>query len=160
MLFVAQFQIQGRLWGFQRYDWALSSWRVQWLYYYPLKHPSFVQREYEGVWTNSNESRCFWTAASNGQWNDDLSDAPSFLRKILEAASAMPVPYMHHGGRKAIKSRDVVNVNMAKEIKKTPRSNCVNQFRFAFLHYVCLFVCLFVFDFYFSPPKNTMPNIF
>ena len=37
---------------------------------------------------------------------------------------------MHHGGRKTIKSRDVANVNMAKEIRKTPRSNCASRFRF------------------------------
>ena len=53
---------------------------------------------------------------------------------------------MHHGGRKAIKSREVVNVNMAKEIKKLHRvivpigSGLIIVF--VFLHYVCLFVCL------------------
>ena len=66
----------------------------------------------------------------------------------------------HHGGRKAIKSRDVVNVNMAKEIKKTPRSNCANRFKFdnclcILALFVCLFVCLFLLHtqvvLYFSP---------
>ena len=75
---------------------------------------------------------------------------------------------MHHGGRKAIKSREVVNVNMAKEIKKTPRSNCANRFRFdnclcilALCLFVCLFVCLFLLhmqvDLYFSPNKIQCP---
>ena len=52
----------------------------------------------------------------------------------------------HHGGRKAIKSRDVVNVNMAKEIKKlhgviVPIGSSL-IIVFVFLH--CLFVCLCV----------------
>ena len=72
---------------------------------------------------------------------------------------------MHHGGRKAIKSRDAVNVNMAKEIKKLhgvivpigPGLIIV----FVFLHCVCLFACLFLLhtevDLYFSPKKIQCP---
>ena len=33
----------------------------------------------------------------------------------------------HHGGRKTIKSRDVANVDMAREIRRTPRSNCASR---------------------------------
>ena len=58
---------------------------------------------------------------------------------------------MHHGGRKAIKRREVVNVNMAKEIKKSPRSNCANRFRVdncLCILALCLFVCLCVCFYY------------
>ena len=72
---------------------------------------------------------------------------------------------MHHGGRKAIKSWEVVNVNMAKEIKKlhgviVPIGSGL-IIVFVFLHYVCLFVCLFLLhmqvDLYFSPQKIQCP---
>ena len=129
-----------------------------WRYYYPLKHLSFVQREYEGIWTDSNESRCFWTAASYRH----------SLGKYWKQRQPCQYP-MHHGGRKAIKSRDVVNVNMAKEIKKLHGViYCVNRFRFdnclcilALCLFVCLFVCLFLLhmqvDLHFSPKKIQCP---
>ena len=65
---------------------------------------------------------------------------------------------MHHGGRKAIKSRDVVNVNVAKEIKKlhgviVPIGSGL-IIVFVFLHHVCLFVCLFVCVFVFTAHAN------
>ena len=56
---------------------------------------------------------------------------------------------MHHGVRKTIKSRDVVNVNMSKEMKKlngviVPVGSGL-IIVFVFLHYFSLFVGVFVF---------------
>ena len=120
-----------------------------------------------GVWTNSNESGCFWTAASKGQRNDDLPEAPSFLGKILEAASAMPVSYVWRR-EKSHQEPGRGERQHRKGNKKTPRSNCANRFRFdnclcilALCLFVCLFVCLFLLhmqvDLYFSPKKIQCP---
>ena len=71
-----------------------------------------------------------------------------FLGKYWKQRRPCQYP-MHHGGRKAIKSRDVVNVNMAKKIKElhgviVPIGSGL-IIVFVFLHYVCLFVGVFVF---------------